>query len=316
MSESPRRTNTPPVPPDEDTNTASEVRPPAGQGTRYPYLLIIAGSRVGELYKLTKELTVVGRSADADLQITDEGVSRTHVEFVVDDGVVMAKDLGSTNGTFCNGIRISQRPLADGDKLSIGSTTILKFSYQDGVDAAFQIELYKSALRDTLTSGLKKEHFTDRLKEEVAFSLRHNAPLALIFWDLDRFKAVNDTHGHLVGDRVLTATANAVHALVRREDIFARCGGEEFAVACRLTPLGQALPLAERIRRAIEATTVDIGTKVLNITASIGIAICPGEGITDAQTLISAADQAMYRAKALGRNRIEVSRQGHPPKGP
>jgi two-component system, cell cycle response regulator len=99
--------------------------------------------------------------------------------------------------------------------------------------ASFQIELYKSAVRDTLTSGLKKEHFADRLNEEVAYAVRHNAPLALIFWDLDRFKAVNDTHGHLVGDRVLAATANAVHALVCREDIFARCGGEEFAVACR-----------------------------------------------------------------------------------
>ena len=290
----------------EDTNTASQGPPLADALAKSPYLLIIAGSRVGELYRLSQARTVLGRSPHADVQIIDEGVSRMHAEFVVDGDVVTARDLESTNGTYCNGVRVGSHRLADGDKVSIGSTTILKFSYQDGVDVAYQVQLHRSAIRDGLTKALKKEHFLERLHEEVAFAVRHSVPLALIFLDLDRFKLVNDEHGHQAGDRVLAETARVIQELVRTEDVFARYGGEEFAVSCRSTPLVQAQSLAERLRRGVESSFVETEKGPLHVTASFGIAACPAGGIT-AAALIAAADEAMYRAKARGRNRVEVA---------
>ena len=292
--------------PEEDTNTAQEG-PPVLTGSKFPYLLIISGSRVGELHKLTQVRTLVGRSLQAHLPIFDEGVSRQHVELVVEGDVVTAVDLGSTNGTYCNGTRIDTQRLTDGDKISIGSTTILKFSYQDGVDVAYQLELYKSVLRDGLTKALKREHFLERLQEEVAFALRHGSPLALIYWDFDRFKAINDVHGHQAGDHVLATAASTVQALLRREDVFARCGGEEFAASCRSTPLEHALTLAERLRKGIEQMKVETAEGTLCVTASFGVAICPGEGIVHVASLMAAADRAMYSAKARGRNRVEIA---------
>jgi two-component system cell cycle response regulator len=294
------------APSDESTDTASQVSPPEVGGTKCPYLLVIAGTRVGELHKLTLERTVIGRGSTAQIQITDDGISREHVAFTTDGGRVTLRDLASTNGTYCNGLRVSTREVVDGDKVSIGSTTILKFTYQDGMDEAFHQELYESALRDPLTSALKKEHFLERMNEEVAYACRHGSPLAMIFADLDKFKAINDTHGHPAGDQVLSMMTKVVRSLLRREDLFARYGGEEFAVACRSTDLETARALADRLRKAIEETSLQVGTTSLRVTASFGVAVCPSEGIADVQALVAAADQAMYRAKTRGRNRVEV----------
>src|SRR5438552_18597322 len=132
-------------PPEEDTNTAAAGPPRLPAGDKWPYLIVIAGSRVGELHKLNHARTVIGRGASADLRIVDEGISREHMEILVQGDHVTVHDLGSTNGTFRNGEPIDLCEVADGDKILIGSTTILKFSYQDGIDEAYQRDLYRSA---------------------------------------------------------------------------------------------------------------------------------------------------------------------------
>jgi diguanylate cyclase (GGDEF)-like protein len=294
-------------PPREDTNTAAAGPPHLPAGGKWPYLIVIAGSRVGELYKLTHARTVVGRGNAADLRIVDEGISREHVEILVEGDQVTLHDLGSTNGTFRNGEQVENCDIADGDKIRIGSTTILKFTYQDGIDEAYQRDLYRSATRDAATQALTKGFFLERLEAEVAFALRHGSPLALIIWDFDGFKQINDRHGHQIGDRVLVATANAVRESIRREDILARYGGEEFALACRATNMARAFRLAERLRESIAATTIEAGDATVRVTASFGIAVCPDPGISAAARLIEAADAALYRAKSYGKNRTEIA---------
>ena len=263
----------------ENTNTAQPVSARVTDGAKRPYLIIIGGAHVGELHKIGKARTVVGRGESADIRVLDDGISREHVELLVEGERVSVRDLGSTNGTFRNGARVdTAEMIADGDKISLGSTTILKFTYQDGIDEAYEQRLYRSAVCDELTQALKREFFLERLEGEVAFSLRHAAPLALILWDLDRFKAVNDQYGHPAGDTVLAATARAVTAVIRREDVLGRYGGEEFALACRAARPDGALRTAERLRRAIEKTSVDVGSASVQVTASFGVAMCPSNG--------------------------------------
>src|SRR5262249_26763577 len=146
---------------------------------------------------------------------------------------LQVEDLKSRNGTFCNGEKLSSRVLNDGDKLQLGRTSILKFTYQDKVDESFQQHMLDSALRDGLTHAYNKRYFVDRLNSEFRFAVRHRTPLALMLLDLDNFKATNDKFGHLAGDRVLVGFADHVQRSIRNEDVFSRYGGEEFAVISR-----------------------------------------------------------------------------------
>ena len=127
---------------------------------------------------------------------------------------MILEDMGSTNGTFCNGDASRARRSPTGTR-SCGSTTILKFSYHDKLDEAFQRQMSESALRDGLTQRYNKHYFLDRVESEFAYAMRHNAPLSLIFLDIDHFKAINDVHGHPAGDEVLAQLATLVTTMLR-----------------------------------------------------------------------------------------------------
>jgi two-component system, cell cycle response regulator len=276
-----------------------------GAQIKRPYLVVIAGTHVGEVHGITKRRTIIGRGPVADIRLMDEGLSRAHTEILVRGPEVSARDLGSLNGTFHNGRRTALCTLADGDKLAIGTTTILRFSFQDELDEAFQRDLYASAVRDSLTQALRKEFFVERLYAEVSFSLRHAVPMALIFWDLDDFKQLNDHYGHPAGDLVLGTVSRAVGQVIRCEDVFGRWGGEEFALICRGATPQEAYRTAERLRGVIASTPVPLGPTSVSVRASFGVAIFPAPGVADASDLLLAADTAMYRAKRAGKNRTE-----------
>jgi two-component system cell cycle response regulator len=283
------------------------------------YLVVLAGVSAGEMFKLQEERTVVGRGPKVTVRLNDEGVSREHCAFVRDGDKMIVEDLGSTNGTFCNGIKIDRRELADGDKIMVGSTTILKFSYQDYLDEVFQRQMYESALRDGLTKVFNKKYFTDYLEKEFAFAGRHGGPLALIFIDIDFFKKINDGHGHPAGDFVLSELSQMMADLLRTEDVLARFGGEEFTVLCRGSDLKGAKIVAERLRRSVEERKFSYGGKEIPVTISLGIVSIPESGITDHNTFLAAADKALYEAKRSGRNRVcvhgsEETPQSTPPK--
>ena len=219
---------------------------------------------------------------------------------------MIVEDLSSTNGTFCNGIRIDRRELSDGDKIMVGSTTILKFTYHDNLDEVFQRQMYESSLRDGLTRAFNKKYFTDRLESEFTFAIRHTSPLALVMFDIDHFKKVNDTYGHPAGDAILTDLSALMMISLRTEDIFARYGGEEFAVICRGSDLAQAQVIGERLRRAAEGRQFTFQDKVIPVTISVGVAALPDPNIKDASAFVVAADGALYRSKQGGRNRVSL----------
>jgi diguanylate cyclase (GGDEF)-like protein len=220
---------------------------------------------------------------------------------------MVVRDLGSTNGTFLNGAKITEQVLRDGDKIQVGSTTILKFTFHDSLDESFQRQMYESALRDGLTKAFNKKYFLDRLESEFAYAVRHKSPLSLIMFDIDHFKAINDTHGHLAGDYCLATMSGLVLQAIRQEDVFARYGGEEFAVICRGVELGGAATFGERIRKMVAAQMFVYGNVELKVTVSVGVAAVPNVGMRRHEELIASADEALYEAKRGGRNRVVVA---------
>ena len=158
---------------------------------------------------------------------------------------------------------------------------------------------------DALTGLFNRRHFDQSLAAAIAHALRHGEPLCLVMADIDRFKQVNDVHGHLAGDMVLKALGGAMTKLVRRDDILVRFGGEEFAMIMPATMIEEATLCAERMRQAVDSLSVPINEQApIHVTLSLGVASFVWDETTE--SLIAAADAALYRAKQLGRNRVEV----------
>ena len=268
------------------------------------YLIVLAGSNVGEMYHLEGPETVIGRASNATIRLNDDGISRRHARLIQLSDQVLLEDLKSANGTLVNGEAIIQRPLQDGDKIRLGSTTILKFTYHDHLDESFQQQMYDAALRDGLTKAYNKKYFLNRLDGEIAYARRHRADLSLVMFDADHFKRLNDTWGHLAGDAVLVKLSKLALGTVRTEDIFARYGGEEFGVICRGVKLASAAIVAERLRSLVEFTSFEHEGERMPVTISVGVAAHPDLPVETASQLIAAADEALYEAKRSGRNRV------------
>jgi len=291
---------------DDTTRTASAPDGPAVAG-QSAYLVVMAGSNLGEMYKLDKARLVIGRGDKADLRLVDDGISRDHAQIINENGRMVLEDMGSTNGTFCNGARVTRQSLAEGDKILLGSTTILKFSYQDQLEEAFQRQMSESALRDGMTRAYNKRYFSERIESELQYSLRHTAPLSLIFLDIDHFKRINDVHGHQAGDYVLVQLAALAMSMLAEDEVLARYGGEEFAIVARGMDATAAEALSERLRAAVEEHRFVFGDAPIPVTISVGVSYAPGLGIATAVDLVARADEALYAAKRGGRNRVVVA---------
>jgi two-component system, cell cycle response regulator len=274
-----------------------------------PCFIVIAGGTVGMMYKLTKNDIYIGRANDAEIRVDDEGVSRRHARVSITPGQqVILIDLGSTNGSYVNGHKVGEQVLRDGDKVQIGSTTVLKFSYQDALEESFQRKIFDSAVKDGLTGIYNKKYFMDRIETDFAYAKRHRSPLTLLMFDIDHFKKINDTYGHPAGDFALRELANLVKKTVRNEDVFARFGGEEFAVLMRDVDDAKAMVLAERLRRIIEGQNFEFEGTRLPVTVSVGIGTMTASTnppVQDSADLVNRADQYLYKAKRGGRNRVE-----------
>jgi len=292
---------------EETTSAGIEVEDLASSASRKkrPCVTVLTGVASGQMFKLPRGNTVLGRAPNAEIRLVDDGVSRHHARLRLETDKLWLDDLESRNGTFVNGQKIDKpTALADGDKLQVGRTTVLRFAYHDEIDETFHESLMTSALRDPLTKLFNKRYFLDRLDSELKFARRHTASLSLLMLDLDHFKKVNDTHGHLAGDAVLVNLANVLVRAVRNEDVVARFGGEEMAIILRAIPLEPAIQLADRLRRLIESTVTAHGELELRATASIGAAEYPTSKVETIEALIECADKALYRAKDAGRNRV------------
>jgi two-component system, cell cycle response regulator len=261
------------------------------------------GPGMGLRHRFNSMPVILGRGEDCGIFAQDHSVSRRHARVeLVGDGYVVT-DLCSTNGTSVNDRPAMGTPLADGDYLRAGNC-LFRFLAGGNVEAEYHEELYRLAIIDALTGLHNNRYLLEYLGRETTRSARHDRPLALILLDIDHFKAINDTLGHLAGDLALRELARRLLLEVRRDELLARYGGEEFALVLGESSLEEATEVAERFRRAVKGHTLSFEGKSFSLTISLGVAWTPGGEVLETDQLIRRADERLYRAKREGRNRV------------
>jgi diguanylate cyclase (GGDEF)-like protein len=289
-----------------------DLREVPSQISKRPVLVILQGHSIGTTVSLENDTTVIGRGSQADLVVRDEIASRLHAEITrLDAGggcqEYYISDLESTNGTYLNGAKlISQQLLEDGDKIKIGNH-LLKFALLDEFEAEYQERVHQMILRDDLT-GLRSRRSLFADLDRILNQKRLNndlAPVAVLMMDLDYFKRVNDSRGHLIGSNTIKEAGHIIRDCVGSADTAARYGGEEY-LAYVMCDRDEGFCAAEKIRKRIETYPFPASAlnsdKTMNITISLGVASFPEDGMT-ALELVQKADQALFRAKMSGRNR-------------
>jgi two-component system, cell cycle response regulator len=271
---------------------------PAG---RHAALVVIYGLDLGRKYDLDKPTIVIGRSSKSDIQIDQESISRSHAKVVNDGKTIAVRDLGSTNGTYVNDQLVDESPLRNGDFVKIGRT-IFKFIAGGNIESQYHEEIYRLTTVDGLTQIFNKRYFLDTLEREISRCHRYGRELSLIMLDIDHFKQINDSFGHLAGDYVLKQLASVIHSKIRREDVFSRYGGEEFAVLLPEVGREKAFVTAEKIRKLIEKHRFRFEEQDILVTVSCGVASLTGDA-RDAQEFIKQSDAKLYEAKNAGRNK-------------
>jgi diguanylate cyclase (GGDEF)-like protein len=174
-----------------------------------------------------------------------------------------------------------------------------------------QEKLLELTVTDPMTGLRNRRAFEKELAIQFERARRYSRPLSLIMVDVDHFKTINDGYGHPAGDAVLREVAHCIARQTRSSDLVARIGGEEFAVVLPETPLFEAVQVAEKIRAGVAASPLKVGNIELPVTISAGAANMPHSEVNSSEELVHAADQALYRAKERGRNRIELEKRRH-----
>jgi diguanylate cyclase (GGDEF)-like protein len=288
---------------DMDETITKPISKIVEQQSKNAYILFLKGHLLGKLCTVEKGKTIIGRSAQADIPLKDASVSREHSEIKIDGEKATIKDLGSTNGTFVNNKRIAKHVLKDGDKIQISASTVFKFILSDESEKVFHDELYRMGVMDPVTNIYNKRYFTERLKQEFSLAKRNKTELSLLMIDLDFFKKINDTYGHLAGDFILGKLSEVFSSMTRDEDIVARYGGEEFVVILPGSGEEGAVICAERIREKIAKTSFIFEGEEIKITVSVGIATLDENSLFGSyEDFVDAADNCLYRSKKSGRN--------------
>ncbi|MDD5306938.1 MAG: GGDEF domain-containing protein [Deltaproteobacteria bacterium] len=263
-------------------------------------LIYPPGPNMGKKYELQGKLVNVGRDPNNHLVIDSDSVSRRHARFTFEGGRRLVTDLQSTNGTYVNDKPILTQILENGDQVKIGDT-IFKYLVGNDVENAYHEEIYRMTIIDGLTGIYNKRFFLEALEREMSRAHRYGRDLAVLMFDIDHFKRVNDTFGHLAGDYVLNALARLISTRARREEIFARYGGEEFVILLPETKRDGAMELAEQLLQRVASHTFRFEDEAIPITVSIGVATMGSEQLSPTD-LIQKADEMLYLSKSEGRN--------------
>jgi diguanylate cyclase (GGDEF)-like protein len=292
------------------SNTVPGASPASGDPAEANIILIShpQNKNIGRRFRLVPGQGLeIGRSPQAEVTLPEvPSVSRNHARLEYQGGVVILRDLQSTNGTAVND-RLIDRPavLRSGDRFQVGAVHF-KFLHERDVEQAYHDAIFELVIRDGLTGVFNKRKFDEEIDREFARAKRYERALSLILADIDFFKAVNDRHGHLAGDFVLQQVAARMRRVLRVEQVLARVGGEEFAVICPETDASGAVEVAEKLRDEIAREPCRSGTISISVTCSFGVA--QRTGAMASSTEISAvADAALYRSKQNGRNRVTVA---------
>ncbi len=261
------------------------------------------GPNMGMRYALGERPLSVGRASDCEIRINDNSVSRRHARIQPGNDGYYAVDLQSTNGTYVNYLPAYMHKLKDGDYLRIGNC-IYRFLIGGNVEAEYHEEIYRLTIMDGLTEIHNKRYFLEFLDRELSRSSRYDRPLSLIMIDLDCFKAINDELGHLGGDFTLRDLAARIKGSIRKDELFARFGGEEFAVVLPETDLEGAVQVGERLVRSVNELPFQFENRTYPVTISAGVFMTRGELEMTPAEMIRRADEKLFQAKHEGRNRV------------
>lgn len=270
-------------------------------------LIRYVGHPLGEVILLPLRGLSIGRAQENLLRLDEPEISREHarVDLCEDRKGAWLRDMGSTNGLFVNGRKVdaTQTPslLRPGDVLRVGGHAF-KLKCLDALDRQYHQGVVAQTTVDSLTGVSTRATLLHQLEKHYDLARRHRRPLSLILADLDHFKQINDSFGHLAGDQVLRCFGSLLAGRLRGSDHVGRIGGEEFLMVLPETTAALALSVAEELRRNLERERIEVQGRVIQATCSLGIAeLDPGE--SDSGSLLARADAALYRAKAGGRNR-------------
>ncbi len=270
---------------------------------RPAFVVVLAGERMGEVLPLTGHRTSIGRGVTADIRINDEGISRTHAAVVLENSSYYLLDNGSTNGTFANGDQIDRYALREGDRIQLGASSVLLFTYDDGREEQQKRPRPESALRDAVTGLFSEEHFRYRLEGEIALARRNGKPLSLVALAIDQFARLQTDIGPERCDDVLRVLAKLVRGITRSDDILARRGTDGFCLVCRNADALAASRAAHRIRNAVAEHEFP-GEET--IAVSLGISELAMLHDPGADGLIETAATALYVATRQGRSCVEI----------
>ena len=280
----------------------SRAKPPCVLSLYDACLVVIDGPRLGHCVHLHDVPVVIGRSPKADFQVDHSSVSRLHCTVWHEGACIRVRDLDSKNGTRVNGSPIAKAELADGDHIVIGDV-VLKFVLGGSLEARYHEALYQLATLDSLTQLHNRREFRECLHDAVNRVRSDGSVLSVVIFDLDHFKQINDILGHDTGDAVLRRLATILQDKLRSDDMSGRLGGDEFAVLLRDTGATEAADWCENLRASMEGMGMERGSLPDPVTISIGVATSTPAG-ESGRELMHAADMALLRAKAEGRNRV------------
>jgi diguanylate cyclase (GGDEF)-like protein len=279
-------------------------RPPVPSTRDRAVLLRMDGVHAGQVFVVGSGGCTLGRHPTNQVRLDDAGISRFHSRVFHEHDQYYVEDSGSKNGTFVQGRQVQRAAIHDGDWVQLGPRVAFRFSLTDTRQEHLLRRLYESSTRDALTGAYNRKHFDERLRTEIAFAARHRAEASLVLFDIDHFKKVNDTFGHQAGDAVLRHVAMLVGRRLRAEDVFARVGGEEFAVILRGIDRAGAARAAERIRTTVATLPVVVEGQSIPITLSAGCASVRCSTERTPEDIMAIADRRLYEAKNSGRNRV------------
>lgn len=280
----------------------SNVKVRSSEQGKKAFLVLIypPGPRMGKRFELKNKETVIGRGSEVDLVVDKESVSRRHAKVERRGESFWVVDLKSTNGTYVNDVGVEEAQLRDGDFVKVGNA-IYKFLSGGNVEASYYEEIYRLTIVDGLTGAHNKRFFEEFLNREIARSSRTGRPLSLVMFDIDHFKDINDTYGHLTGDFILKELCRRIAATVRKDELLVRYGGEEFCVVLPEAEKEGAMGFAERIRKITESNMFVFEATEIPVTISVGVTTIKGEDTTFTE-LVRRADEKLYEAKNAGRN--------------
>jgi len=287
---------------EEKTRKAHVAELQQAAPSKKSFLIQIYGPSLGRNFPVDRDLITIGRDPANTIQVDQENVSRQHAKLERISPSVFIEDLGSTNGTYLNDLAIKRERLRHGDLIKIGGV-VFKFVSGGNIEGLYHEEIYRMTITDGLTQVANKRYLYEFLEREIARTIRFGRPLSLIMLDIDHFKQINDTFGHLAGDYVLKEMCKELLKQVRREELLARYGGEEFVVVLPETALSTAATMAEKLRRVVANHHFSFAGKDISITISLGCAELSPMA-TDPNVFLHEADARLYEAKRAGRNRV------------